>query len=160
MLWLRFLKLRHRNRCDRAPWNRTLMPRRDPAAPQIIEKDPVQQLSERESWPRKSGQDDRWSFCLTAGHAVPAESGDTISRRARRNHTPAFKAKVALAAIGGQNTVAKLLQHFDVHPNQIMQWKSQHHEANEIYVLPNRVGGPRSHDCASPGSHPDSRAQG
>ena len=49
------------------------MPRRDPAAPQIIEKDPVQQLSERESWPRKSGQDDRWSFCLTAGHAVPAE---------------------------------------------------------------------------------------
>src|SRR5947207_12995567 len=48
-----------------------------------------------------------------------------MSRRARRNHTPAFKAKVALAAIGGQNTLAELAQHFDVHPNQITQWKSQ-----------------------------------
>ena len=48
-----------------------------------------------------------------------------MSRRARRNHTPAIKAKVALAAIRGQNTVAELAQHFDVHPNQIMQWKAQ-----------------------------------
>ena len=48
-----------------------------------------------------------------------------MSRRARRNHTPAFKAKVALAAIRGQNTVAELAQHFDVHPNQITQWRSQ-----------------------------------
>jgi transposase len=48
-----------------------------------------------------------------------------MSRRARRNHTPAFKAKVALAAIRGENTVAELAQHFDVHANQITQWKSQ-----------------------------------
>ena len=48
-----------------------------------------------------------------------------MTKRTRRNHTPAFKAKVALAAIGGQNTVAELAQHFDVHPNQITQWKSQ-----------------------------------
>src|SRR6202795_497884 len=48
-----------------------------------------------------------------------------MSRRSRRNHTPAFKAKVALAAIRGQNTVPELAQHFDVHPNQITQWKSQ-----------------------------------
>ena len=48
-----------------------------------------------------------------------------MTRRPRRNHTPAFKAKVALAAIGGQSTLAELAQHFDVHPNQITQWKAQ-----------------------------------
>jgi transposase-like protein len=44
-----------------------------------------------------------------------------MSRRARRNHTPAFKAKVALAAVKGELTLAELAQHFDVHPNQIAQ---------------------------------------
>src|SRR5271167_3123679 len=48
-----------------------------------------------------------------------------MTKRARRNHTPAFKAKVALAAIRGQSTLAELAQHFDVHPNQITQWKAQ-----------------------------------
>lgn len=48
-----------------------------------------------------------------------------MSRRARRNHTPAFKAKVALAAIRGDRTVAQLAEHFDVHPNQVTAWKSQ-----------------------------------
>jgi len=47
-----------------------------------------------------------------------------MSRRPRRNHTPAFKAKVALAAIKGEKTLADLAQQFDVHPNQITQWKS------------------------------------
>ena len=48
-----------------------------------------------------------------------------MNRRARRNHTPAFKAKVALAAIKGDRTIAQLAEHFDVHPNQITAWKSQ-----------------------------------
>ena len=48
-----------------------------------------------------------------------------MTRRARRNHTPAFKAKVALAAIKGEKTLADLAQLFDVHPNQITTWKAQ-----------------------------------
>jgi transposase len=48
-----------------------------------------------------------------------------MSRRARRNHTPAFKAKVALAAIKGDRTVAQLAEQFDVHPNQVTAWKAQ-----------------------------------
>ena len=48
-----------------------------------------------------------------------------MSRRPRRNHTPAFKAKVALAAIKGDKTLSELAQQFDVHPNQITQWKTQ-----------------------------------
>ena len=48
-----------------------------------------------------------------------------MSRRPRRNHTPAFKAKVALAAIKGEETLADLAQQFDVHPNEIAHWKAQ-----------------------------------
>jgi transposase-like protein len=48
-----------------------------------------------------------------------------MSRRARRNHTPAFKAKVALAAIKGDLTIAQLAEQFDVHPNQVTSWKAQ-----------------------------------
>jgi len=48
-----------------------------------------------------------------------------MPRRPRRNHTAAFKAKVALAAVKGEKTLSELAQEFDVHPNQITQWKSQ-----------------------------------
>jgi transposase len=48
-----------------------------------------------------------------------------MSRRPRRNHTGAFKAKVALAALKGEKTLLELAQQFDVHANQITQWKSQ-----------------------------------
>ena len=48
-----------------------------------------------------------------------------MPRRPRRNHSPAFKAKVALAAIKGEKTIAELTEQFDVHANQITQWKSQ-----------------------------------
>lgn len=48
-----------------------------------------------------------------------------MSRRPRRNHSSAFKAKVALAAIKGDRTIAQLADQFDVHPNQITTWKAQ-----------------------------------
>ena len=50
-------------------------------------------------------------------------------RRTRRNHAPGFKAKVALAAIKGDRTMAELAEHFDVHPNQISDWKQQLQES-------------------------------
>ena len=48
-----------------------------------------------------------------------------MKRRARRNHTAAFKAKVALAALKNDRTIAQLAEQFDVHPNQITSWKEQ-----------------------------------
>ena len=49
----------------------------------------------------------------------------TMARRPRRNHTPAFKSKVALAAVRAEQTLGELSQQFDVHPNQIKQWRDQ-----------------------------------
>ena len=46
-------------------------------------------------------------------------------KRPRRNHSPQFKAKVALAALRGEKTLAELAEQFDVHPNQIVQWRQQ-----------------------------------
>lgn len=48
-----------------------------------------------------------------------------MTRRPRRNLSLVFKAKVALAAIRGEQTLVKLSQQFDVHANQIKQWKDQ-----------------------------------
>ena len=48
-----------------------------------------------------------------------------MARRSRRNHSPAFKAKVALAAVRGDRTLAELVKQFDVHPNQKQDWKKQ-----------------------------------
>ena len=48
-----------------------------------------------------------------------------MKRRPRRNHTPAFKAKVALAAIKGDRTLDQLSDQYDIHVNQITTWKDQ-----------------------------------
>ena len=48
-----------------------------------------------------------------------------MTRRTRRNHTPVFKSKVALTALCGEQTLGELAQQFDVHSNQISQWKAQ-----------------------------------
>ncbi len=56
-------------------------------------------------------------------------------KRPRRNHSAAFKAKVALAALRGDRTLAELAQQYDVHPNQIVQWKTQLQErATDLFV--------------------------
>ena len=48
-----------------------------------------------------------------------------MAKRSRWAHSPAFKAKVALVALKGDKTLAELAQQYDVHPNQITDWKKQ-----------------------------------
>ena len=58
-----------------------------------------------------------------------------MTRRPRRNHGAAFKAKVALEAIKGEQTLSELAERFDVHPNQITQWKKKLlAEADEVFA--------------------------
>ena len=65
-----------------------------------------------------------------SGFSVPRQhdgAGEekTTARRPRRNHSPAVKAKVAVAAFKGGKTLVELAQAFDVHPNRIKQWRDQ-----------------------------------
>jgi len=53
------------------------------------------------------------------------ERDQTMAKRTRRTHSAVFKAQVTLAAMGGDKTLAELAQRFDVHPNQITEWKRQ-----------------------------------
>ncbi len=48
-----------------------------------------------------------------------------MARRKRRTHSSLFKAKVALAAMAGDKTLAELAEKFEIHPNQITTWKKQ-----------------------------------
>jgi transposase-like protein len=63
-------------------------------------------------------------------------------RPARRNHAPTFKAKVALAAIKGEMTLAQLAEHFDIHATQITAWKASLQEGAADVFGSGSGGGP------------------
>jgi len=66
-----------------------------------------------------------------------------MSRRPRRNHSPEFKAKVALEATKEEYTLAELAKRYDVHPNQITQWKVQLLErVAEVFDRPSQAAAP------------------
>jgi len=48
-----------------------------------------------------------------------------MTKRPRRNHSPAFKAKVALVALRGEKTLSEIAEQFDVHANLITTWRAQ-----------------------------------
>ena len=79
-----------------------------------------------------SEQPDKWYFCSKA--ALVAANRSNYDERPKitvfgRNHTPAFKTKVALAAINGEKTPPKVVQQFDVHANYSNTWNMQLKEA-------------------------------
>jgi len=55
-------------------------------------------------------------------------------KRPRRNHAAGFKAKVALAALRGDRTLAELAQQYDVHPNQIVQKTQLQERATDLFA--------------------------
>ena len=66
-----------------------------------------------------------------------------MTRRSRRNHSPEFKAKVALAAVRGDKTMAELAEQYGVHATQIAQWKAQLLEqASSVFGQPHRADEP------------------
>jgi len=63
-----------------------------------------------------------------------------MSKRPRRNHGAAFKAKVALEAIKGERTIIEIAERFQVYPNQVTEWKKQLLErAEEVFSRDKKV---------------------
>lgn len=65
-------------------------------------------------------------------------------RRSRRNHSDDFKVKVVLAAICGEKTLAELSSEFDIHQNQIINWKNQLIAAStQVFQIPKKNPSPK-----------------
>ncbi len=67
-------------------------------------------------------------------------------RRKRRNHSPAFKAKVAMAALQGDKTLAQLANQYDVHVNQIQTWRNQLKQ-NMVSLFDSGIDKRKDHDA-------------